>query len=79
MTRMALPNAACVASLMLTTEAMVCESANEDAPAGGTGDMGMSGTAGTNKPGFVKKPGGRPRIFGLQPKGPQRASVVALF
>jgi chaperonin GroEL len=47
-TRMALQNAASVASLMLTTEAMVAESPKEDAPAmpggggmGGMGGMGM--------------------------------------
>jgi chaperonin GroEL len=51
-TRTALQNAASVASLMLTTEAMVAESPKDDAPAaggmpggmggmGGMGDMGM--------------------------------------
>jgi chaperonin GroEL len=47
-TRMALQNAASVASLMLTTEAMVAEAPKEDAPAmpggggmGGMGGMGM--------------------------------------
>jgi chaperonin GroEL len=45
-TRTALQNAASVASLMLTTEAMVAESPKEDAPAmpggmGGMGGMGM--------------------------------------
>ncbi|MEC5213766.1 chaperonin GroEL [Polaromonas sp. CG_9.5] len=41
-TRTALQNAASVASLMLTTECMVCESAKDDAPAGGMGG-GMGG------------------------------------
>jgi chaperonin GroEL len=44
-TRTALQNAASVASLMLTTECMVCEAAKDDAPMGGgmggMGDMGM--------------------------------------
>jgi chaperonin GroEL len=52
-TRTALQNAASVASLMLTTEAMVAEAPKDDAPAGGgmpgggmggmggMGDMGM--------------------------------------
>ncbi|MEO6623621.1 MAG: TCP-1/cpn60 chaperonin family protein, partial [Burkholderiaceae bacterium] len=44
-TRTALQNAASVASLMLTTEAMVCESAKDDAPAGGMGG-GMGGMGG---------------------------------
>ena len=46
-TRTALQNAASVASLMLTTEAMVCESAKDDAPAGGGGmGGGMGGMGG---------------------------------
>jgi len=50
-TRTALQNAASVASLMLTTECMVCESAKDDAPAGGgmgggMGDMGGMGGMG---------------------------------
>ena len=44
-TRTALQNAASVASLMLTTECMVCEAPKDDAPMGGgmggMGDMGM--------------------------------------
>jgi chaperonin GroEL len=44
-TRTALQNAASVASLMLTTEAMVCESAKDEAPAGGMGG-GMGGMGG---------------------------------
>ena len=46
-TRTALQNAASVASLMLTTEAMIAESPKDDAPAmpgggmGGMGGMGM--------------------------------------
>jgi chaperonin GroEL len=50
-TRTALQNAASVASLMLTTEAMVAEAPKDEAPAmpggggmggmGGMGDMGM--------------------------------------
>lgn len=42
-TRTALQNAASVASLMLTTECMVCESAKDDAPAGGGMGGGMGG------------------------------------
>jgi len=46
-TRTALQNAASVASLMLTTEAMVAESAKDDAPAGGAGmGGGMGGMGG---------------------------------
>ncbi|MCJ7800156.1 MAG: chaperonin GroEL, partial [Polaromonas sp.] len=45
-TRTALQNAASVASLMLTTEAMVCESAKDDAPAGGGMGGGMGGMGG---------------------------------
>ncbi|MDB5743231.1 MAG: chaperonin GroEL, partial [Polaromonas sp.] len=46
-TRTALQNAASVASLMLTTEAMVAESAKDDAPAGGGGmGGGMGGMGG---------------------------------
>jgi len=42
-TRTALQNAASVASLMLTTECMVAESAKADAPAGGGMGGGMGG------------------------------------
>ena len=43
-TRTALQNAASVASLMLTTEAMVAEAPKDDAPAGGMpGGMGGMG------------------------------------
>ncbi len=45
-TRMALQNAASVASLMLTTEAMICESPKDDAPAMGGGGGGMGGMGG---------------------------------
>jgi chaperonin GroEL len=45
-TRTALQNAASVASLMLTTECMVCESAKDDAPSMGGGDMGGMGGMG---------------------------------
>ena len=46
-TRTALQNAASVASLMLTTEAMVAESPKDDAPSmGGGGDMGGMGGMG---------------------------------
>jgi len=47
-TRTALQNAASVASLMLTTEAMIAEAPKEDAPAmpGGGGDMGGMGGMG---------------------------------
>ena len=39
-TRTALQNAASVASLMLTTEAMIAEAPKDDAPGGGMGGMG---------------------------------------
>ena len=45
-TRTALQNAASVSSLMLTTECMICESAKDDAPAGGGHDMGGMGGMG---------------------------------
>ena len=45
-TRFALQNAASVASLMLTTEAMVAESPKEDKPMGGGGGMGGMGGMG---------------------------------
>ena len=45
-TRTALQNAASVASLMLTTEAMVAESPKDDAPAGGGMGGGMGGMGG---------------------------------
>jgi len=46
-TRTALQNAASVASLMLTTEAMICEAAKDDAPGGGgMPDMGGMGGMG---------------------------------
>ena len=45
-TRTALQNAASVASLMLTTEAMICETAKDDAPAGGGMGGGMGGMGG---------------------------------
>ncbi|MEP6588422.1 MAG: chaperonin GroEL, partial [Polaromonas sp.] len=45
-TRTALQNAASVASLMLTTEAMVAESAKDEAPAGGGMGGGMGGMGG---------------------------------
>src|SRR6185436_1084593 len=45
-TRTALQNAASVASLMLTTEAMVAEAPKEDAPAGGMPGGGMGGMGG---------------------------------
>jgi chaperonin GroEL len=48
-TRTALQNAASVASLMLTTEAMIAEAPKEDAPMGGGmggGDMGGMGGMG---------------------------------
>jgi chaperonin GroEL len=41
-TRTALQNAASVASLMLTTEAMIAEAPKDEAPAGGMGG-GMGG------------------------------------
>ena len=46
-TRTALQNAASVAALMLTTEAMICEAPKADAPAGGgMPDMGGMGGMG---------------------------------
>ena len=45
-TRAALQNAASVASLLLTTEAMVAEAPKDDAPAGGMPDMGGMGGMG---------------------------------
>jgi chaperonin GroEL len=45
-TRTALQNAASVASLMLTTECMVCEAAKDDAPMGGGMGGGMGGMGG---------------------------------
>ena len=45
-TRTALQNAASVASLLLTTEAMVAEAPKDDAPAGGMPDMGGMGGMG---------------------------------
>jgi chaperonin GroEL len=45
-TRTALQNAASVASLMLTTECMVSESAKDDAPMGGGMGGGMGGMGG---------------------------------
>ena len=42
-TRTALQNAASVASLMLTTEAMIAEAPKDDAPSGGMGGGGMGG------------------------------------
>ncbi|ABM58312.1 chaperonin GroEL [Verminephrobacter eiseniae] len=45
-TRTALQNAASVASLLLTTEAMVAEAPKDDAPAGGGGMPGMGGGMG---------------------------------
>jgi len=45
-TRTALQNAASVASLMLTTEAMVAESPKDEAPAGGGMPGGMGGMGG---------------------------------
>ena len=42
-TRMALQNAASVAGLLLTTEAMIAEAPKDDAPAGGMGGGGMGG------------------------------------
>jgi chaperonin GroEL len=47
-TRTALQNAASVASLMLTTEAMIAEAPKDDAPSmpGGGGDMGGMGGMG---------------------------------
>jgi chaperonin GroEL len=45
-TRTALQNAASVASLMLTTECMVAESAKDDAPGGMPGGMGGMGGMG---------------------------------
>ena len=44
--RFALQNAASVASLMLTTEAMVAESPKEEKPMGGGGGMGGMGGMG---------------------------------
>ena len=44
-TRFALQNAASVASLMLTTEAMIAESPKDDKPMGGGGG-GMGGMGG---------------------------------
>jgi chaperonin GroEL len=43
LTRTALQNAASVASLMLTTEAMIAEAPKDDAPAGRRGGGGMGG------------------------------------
>ena len=45
-TRFALQNAASVASLMLTTEAMIAESPKDDKPMGGGGGGGMGGMGG---------------------------------
>ena len=45
-TRTALQNAASVASLMLTTEAMVAEAPKEESGAGGMGGGGMGGGMG---------------------------------
>jgi chaperonin GroEL len=45
-TRCALQNAASVASLMLTTDAMVAELPKDDSPAGGMGGGGMGGMGG---------------------------------
>jgi chaperonin GroEL len=45
-TRTALQNAASVASLMLTTEAMIAEAPKEDAPMGGMGGGDMGGMGG---------------------------------
>ena len=45
-TRTALQNAASVASLMLTTEAMIAEAPKDDAPAGGGMGGGMGGMGG---------------------------------
>jgi chaperonin GroEL len=45
-TRTALQNAASVASLMLTTEAMIAEAPKDDAPAGGMGGGDMGGMGG---------------------------------
>jgi chaperonin GroEL len=45
-TRTALQNAASVAALLLTTEAMIAEAPKEDAPAGGMPDMGGMGGMG---------------------------------
>ena len=42
-TRTALQNAASVASLMLTTEAVIAEAPKDDAPGGGMGGGGMDG------------------------------------
>jgi chaperonin GroEL len=45
-TRFALQNAASVASLMLTTEAMIAEAPKDDKPMGGGGGGGMGGMGG---------------------------------
>ena len=45
-TRTALQNAASVASLLLTTEAMVADAPKDDAPAGGGGMPDMGGMGG---------------------------------
>jgi chaperonin GroEL len=45
-TRTALQNAASVASLMLTTEAMIAEAPKDDAPMGGMGGGDMGGMGG---------------------------------
>ena len=45
-TRTALQNAASVAGLMLTTEAMIAESPKDDAPMGGMGGGDMGGMGG---------------------------------
>ena len=45
-TRFALQNAASVASLMLTTEAMIAESPKDEKPMGGGGGGGMGGMGG---------------------------------
>ena len=45
-TRMALQNAASVASLMLTTEAMVAEAPKDEPAGGGMGGGGMGGMGG---------------------------------
>ena len=45
-TRFALQNAASIAGLMLTTDAMVAESPKEDRPMGGGGGGGMGGMGG---------------------------------
>jgi chaperonin GroEL len=45
-TRTALQNAASVAGLMLTTEAMIAEAPKDDAPMGGMGGGDMGGMGG---------------------------------